>query len=149
MSRALTVSRTSLGLSPLALWDPPIYVLPEGGFSPGQQTWRRTSVESPWVAGSFLTAAVKGQASATIVVHCQGDTGGQLRVAVEQLLEAVGQFDYRIDWQYDGVVGAWRCEPADYQVGAAGPLDEEWLHHFGQQVSLTIPHSPIPLLGRI
>ncbi len=150
MSRSLIVDRASLGLAPLQLWYPPAYFLPEGGFSVGAVSWNRTSVQSPLVHGSFLTGATMNQVSSTLVVHCEGNSGAALRALLETVIQAFSQFDYRVDWDYDGMAGAWRCEPADWQVGAAGPIDELDLSlGWGQGIQLTVPRRPLPLLGRI
>lgn len=145
--RSASITRTELGLPDLALWDPPSLVLPEGGFAPGQTQWQRSTVTSPWVHGSFLTAVSMQQVTSTLVVHATADSGGALAALVGQVIAAFSQFSYTLRFNYDGWAGAWLCDPADYQVGAAGPVDEFDLSFYEQDVQLSIPRRPVPLLG--
>lgn len=149
MSRSFLVDRTGLGLAPLQLWDPPRFVVPEGGFIFGTPADRRTTVESPIVDGTYQTAAVRGHQMSTVSVHVAADTGALLGAAVTELVQAFSQFTYRLDWNLDGLIGAWRCDRAWPVFGPGGTPDEFWLSFFQQPVTFQIPRHPIPLLGSI
>lgn len=148
MSRAIAVScagaaATAIGSSALQLWHPtpPGYIVEEDGFTPGQSTLRRSTVESQFIRARQLVDAVEDIRTATVNVHCLGTTGADLHTLVEHLRIALRQWTYTIAWQYDGFTTNWQCEPADLSFGTGGgPLDEFNLAYHSQVVTATIPY---------
>lgn len=149
MSRSFLIDRTSLGLTALQLWSPPSRLVPEGGFLFGTPVENRTVVDSPIVSGSYQTAITRGHQMATCVVHCSAETEDGLGPVVEEVVKAFGQFTYRLDWQLDGLRGAWQCDKAFPIVGPGGTPDEFWLSFHAQQLTFQIPRHPTPLMGAI
>lgn len=149
MSRSLLVSRTELSLSDLQLWDPPTFLLPEGGFSIGPQTHRREVATSPFTPGRYLIGLVPDVQTNRLVVQVRGTSGADLRAQVTTVLAAFTQSTYTVTSNYDGLIGSWACEPADYSVGAEGVVDEFDLSFYEQAVTLLFPRSPLVLSGPI
>lgn len=146
--RSLLVSRTDLALPPLELWQPGKYVITDDSFGPGQQTYRRTFVDSPWVAGRFLTAAVKDVQIVPAVIQVQAPDEAALTANIKELIDAVTQFSFTMTSTQHGLgVQAWRCERADYAIGAAGVIVDFDLIFNEQPVALSIPRSPINVSG--
>lgn len=149
MSRSLLVSRDELSLADLQLWAPPTFLLPEGGFAIGAQTHRRETITSPFTPGRFLIGLVPDVQVNRLVVQVRGSSGSDLRSLVGTVLAAFTQTSYTVTSNYDGLIGSWDCEPADYSVGAEGVVDEFDLSFYEQAVTLLFPRSPLPLTGPV
>lgn len=117
------------------------------GIGPGAKSFRRNTVQSPYVPGRFITDIVADYQTAVLDVWVGGSSGSQLQTRVGTLLTAFEQFTYTLQVVIDGATYSWTCEPADSAVGQAGAFEEWDLGAFGQEVHLTIPRSPIPVAG--
>ena len=147
-TRSLQVSRTDLSLAPLELWQPGKYVIVDGSFGPGAQTYRRLTVDSPWVAGRFLTNAVADVQMVPLVIQVQSPDEAGLEPNITELLAAFKQFSFTMTSVHHGLgTQAWWCERADYAVGPSGVIDDFDLKFYEQAVSFTIPRSPVNAVG--
>lgn len=117
------------------------YVL-STGFGPGGSSSRRQTVESPFLPGRFLVAAVADVATAQVPVIAQADTAADLQDRLETLIAAFWQLSYTITLDFDGVAYAWTCERADYVIGDSGALSGPFLSQHAQLVTFTVPRSP-------
>lgn len=140
MSRSVIVTRKSLGLSSLQLWQVGKFYLPEGTFGPGETAQRRLTSESPMVAGRYAYSIVEDQRMGNLAVHVMAPSEGTLAARVQEVVTAMTQFRYALTWQWNGLSGSWQCESADWALGQSGILDEDWLAGNQQAVFFTVPH---------
>lgn len=142
MSRSLIVSRGSLSLPALQLWQDGRYILPDGTFGGGETGQRRVTSESPQVRGRYASSIVEGGRSGNVSVHVISDLSS-LQGDVQEVIDAMTQFRYTLDWVFDGLSGVWQCEAADWALGASGTLDVEHLKINTQIVHFVVPHNRI------
>lgn len=146
MALDVEITRTELPGSPGNLelnagdfrWDPSV----SGGG--GGVIWNRREVSSPYVHGATLVTATKGMVLQPAKVIVLGSSNADLRGNVNDLIEAVSQFDYSITIDADssdpGIESmTWYCEPADYSTNTY------WLekNQLITEVMLSIPRQPV------
>jgi len=78
--------------------------------------WRRTTVTSPYVNGTFVASAVQDNVQEQVGVYVYGVDNNDLRRLLRDVTEAFSQFEYTLTWELDSDAFAWRCTVADYQV---------------------------------
>lgn len=116
-------------------------------WGPGQLTWRRREVRSPYVHGSTLVGAVKENLSITLQILVEGDDAEDLVSKMSLLLRAFEQPRYRVGITVDGASYEWYCQPADYQTNTDGSFRaDHWRQHV-QVVTFRIPRDPTPIEG--
>lgn len=143
------VSRTLISGSPAALQleAPGTYRVVSAG--PGATTWRRETVQSPFIHGEALIGAVKEQGSMNLKVRVYGTTDSNLASRVATLLAAFEQIEYTITFTVNSVAwGTWVCQPADYAPGASNDGLDPWgLRAKQQEYSFVIPRNPLQSAG--
>jgi hypothetical protein len=123
----------------LELNDGVMYKVHAESFGSGAaQALRRTRVTSPYVGGQFLVNAVEDQVEENITVYCFGYDQIDLQDNIENLINAVSQFQYQVRIDTDASRRIWNCESADYSVS----YDQVGMHNRIVQVRLTIPRLP-------
>lgn len=142
MSRSIQVSRSSLALPDLQLSEPGRFYLPDGTFGTGETGQTRVTSESPMVKGRYPSSIVEGSRSGNISVHVVSEPG-DLQDDIQEVIDAMTQFRYMLVWHYDGLGGTWQCEAADWAVGQAGVLEDNFLELNTQIVHFTVPHNRI------
>lgn len=145
MSEAIihaSVSRPELGLADLDLNDHVNYFVSAPIFG-GTVSWRRQTVQSPWVEGQFTVNAVRDQVEDKVVIEVMGGDQVTLQQNVQALIAAFSQSSFNITLQLDNAVNTYACEASDYTV--------DWTHtrwHNRQvQVSFSLRRSPVPVNG--
>lgn len=138
--RSTIVTREYLGLGDLQLWQDGKFILPEGTFGAGQTGQKRITAENNLVKGRYATSIVEGQRSANLSVHVLAYAIDDLQPLVEEVIAALTQFDFTLQYQWGGLGGTWQCEAADWMVGEAGVINEGWLKVFSQPLYFVIPH---------
>lgn len=124
------------------------YSLIRDGIGPGQMTWRRTTVQSPYLHGRFVVNTVKDTPQVNVNIRVKGTTYAWMAYYTENLLEAFEQRSYQLAITIDGENHTWLCEPADYSVGDAGQFQDLGFRSHQQEVHLVVPRYPIPFAGR-
>lgn len=120
------------------------YGFPEGGFSHGATSWRRTHAEVPWVEGRTLVSAVRDIQVGLIAFRVFG-TSAEIKVRMQTLIDAFSQIDYDVTVTIDGQSFTWsNCEPAEFAIGSSGEGAISGPHMMaGQQnIVFQVPHSP-------
>jgi hypothetical protein len=142
----LQITRTELGLGNLELEDPAngYQVV---SFGPGATSWRRDTVNSPYVHGSTLINAVMDLQIAPLVVRVKGVTATQKESRLGVLIDALSQFLYGIGSIIDGVSYVWICQPADYSIGDGGEFNKFHEKNLMTEVVFMIPRNPVPYQG--
>lgn len=144
---AATVTRTLVPGGPLAdlALEASSYRIVSVG--PGAGTWRAQMVESPFVHGAFLVAAVKALQSAPLVVRVIGSSRSNLDTLVAAMLRAFEQSTYRLTVTVDGQANTWDCYPADVAAMGTGEWDGSHMRSFQQTYAFQIPRQPVPVAG--
>jgi len=142
MSRSVIVSRTSLGLENLQLSQFGRYYLPDGTFGGGETAQRRVTSESPQVKGRYPSSLIEGGRTGNISVHVVSDLAN-LQEYVKEVIDAMTQFRFMLEWQFDGLSGIWQCEKCDWALGESGTLDASHLQINSQIIHFTVPHNRI------
>ena len=117
---------------------------------PGLIAWRRTTAESKWVHGRYLTAATMDVELAPLRIRVYGASAAALDANAAALRTALHQFAYQLTLTIDGITTTWSCEPADGgPVGAeeAGSWDKFSLMERQQVYAFQIPRNPVPVAG--
>lgn len=118
------------------------YYIARDGIGPGEQTWRRNTVESTFVSGRVLTHAVRDTANISLAVRVTSDTPANLHTKINAMTQAFSQFSYTMTVLIDGVQYTWNCEPADWAIGDGGNFQDLHLRSNTQYVRLSIPRRP-------
>lgn len=118
------------------------YNIARNGIGPGAVSWRRITVQSPFVSGRTLVHAIRDVGEVPIKLRVVGDDAEDVHEKINALLQAVSQFSYTITVDIDGVVYSWEAEPADWSVGEGGSWQDLHLRSNTQDVSLSIPVNP-------
>lgn len=97
-------------------WNFGGYLLHADTRSQRQQTWRKQTVENPWVEGSYDVQAVRGNATELVAVYAiaaDENTYKQLEVGLTDLLSYAS---FQTVWTLDGYTEAWDCTFSDFTV---------------------------------
>lgn len=140
MSRSVKISRASLVLDDLQLSQEGLYYLPDGTFGGGETAQKRITSESPQVKGRYPSSLVEGSRTGNISVHVISDEDN-LQDEIQVVIDAMTQFMYLLDWEFDGLSGLWQCEKADWSLGSSGILDVKHLQVYTQIVHFVVPHN--------
>jgi hypothetical protein len=117
-------------------------------YGPGASNLRRQTVESDDVSGRVLIAWAEDVMLGKVTVRVKGSGLDQVKTRVDTLVGWFRQVDYTLTATVASTQAAgnwtetWTCEPADYEVGDGGMLDEIGLYNRQQLVSFTWPHAP-------
>lgn len=99
------------------------------------KTYRKTSVQSPVLSGSYLVHAVPDMVSEQISVWVYGEDQTNLNDNVSFLQTLFEQWNYRIRWTFDEYRQYWECQLADINISQ----NQVWTHSQMAQLSMTIP----------
>lgn len=153
---SVMVTRTLLGLPPIDLNDPNTlrhgdgYRIIRGSLGPGDVTWRKTVVDSPFVEGEAVVMAVKQQLHAPIGVRCLARSPAALTDVVQQVCTAFSQIRYTVQVTIEGTPwGTWLCQPADWSVGQSGSYSEFHFMAVQQEIRFNVPRFPSPSAGAL
>ena len=138
-----TITRTWLSLSDLSIAPSAGYYIQRDGFGPGETSFRKTQVSSIYVAGTYMTHAVKDQQTSTLKIRIQGSNQSDLYTKMDNLAKAMEQFSFILRLYINGVLYQYDCDTANYSVGDAGNVQDLWLRQNTQIMSFEIPHKPI------
>lgn len=129
----------------IELQDPGTYQIISWG--PGPISWRRRQVNSPYVHGSTLVAAVKESPVIPLSILVEGASDADLADNLAALLRAFEQFRYRLNITVDGEEWEWYCQPADYQTNSDATMRADHWRGLIQVVNFRIPRDPTPVEG--
>jgi hypothetical protein len=118
------------------------------GFGPGATSYRRHTVDSPFVAGRFLVGAVPDAGTLVVPVIVRATTPAEQQDRMAAAVAAFTQWAYTVTYEHTGAglasaTYAWTCEPADYAVGAGGAFNDLGLLSYVQIITFTVPRSPL------
>jgi hypothetical protein len=142
MSRSFVVTRTLLGLPDLQLEQKNKYYIPDGTFGTGETGHRRVTSESPMVTGRYPSSIVEADRVANVGVHILS-TQEDLQAECQIVIDAMTQFRFVLAWQWNGLSGIWQCETADWALGQAGVINQDFLSLHTQIIHFTVPHNRI------
>jgi hypothetical protein len=114
------------------------YKVEGSSFNESSQTYRRTTVESPWIGGRFVTNIVPDTVEETLSVFVYGADQVDLQDSIDKLIEAFSQFSYIMEFASDQNRLQYSCETADYSISRT----RELRHNNMALVSLRIPRIP-------
>jgi hypothetical protein len=142
MITVASVSRPELGLADLNLNDHVNYYVAPGIFG-GTVSWRRQTVQSPWIEGQFTVGAVRDQVEDKFVVEVLGADQPSLQVNLQNLIKAFSQSSFNLTVQLDTAYYTYACEASDYTI--------DWTNTRFMakqvQVSFSLRRSPVPVNG--
>lgn len=143
-SDAVSIDRTSLGLSPLLVSDDGTgtFSLTDVGLGRPETMPRITYAgTSPWLHGSTPVSAVRDNSTLPMQLLVQAASTSALDAAMADLDAALWQFEYLTTTAHDGKV--WRCWPAAWNVDGGNTIYAR-RSGFLEVVNITIPVYPIP-----
>lgn len=102
------------------------------------RTYRKTTVQSPVLSGSYLVHAVPDMTQETVGVWVYGASQTELNDNFYQLLDLFQQWSFRIRWTFDEYREYWNCSLADVSYSR----NQVWTHSLMASVQFTIPVYP-------
>lgn len=146
------VGRDLLSMGDLDLENYPAYEVVAGG--PGSISWRRQTVDSPYVHGSLLVSAVKDLEYAPLTIRVRGSNDDEVDDRLAVLIQAFSQFAYYLYWDIGSGVTQkkWGCQPADWDYVSTegqGSFDKHRLMAKMYEVTFNIPRHPQPITGSV
>ena len=145
MITAASVTRPILGLANLNLNDHVNYYVSNSIFG-GTVSWRRQTVQSPWIEGQFTVGAVRDQVEDKFVVEVLGGTANtqtSLQTNLQTLVAAFSQSYFNLTVQLDSAYYTYACEASDYTMDWT---NTRWIAK-QVQVSFNLRRSPVPING--
>jgi hypothetical protein len=119
------------------------YIVAAESFAASATTWRRTQVTGPYVAGKFTVSAVPDQVTENVTIYVLGESQTEMQINLANLIDAVSQPAFELQWSADNAVYIWQCDCADYTVDfVAANL---YARHLA--VKLQIPRNPVLGMG--
>ena len=80
-------------------------------------TWRKQQVSSPYVEGTYTTAAVKENVTEALVVLVRGGDPLELADLIAAVTDGFDQMAFQVMLTINGMVEYWTCvEPAGYTI---------------------------------
>jgi hypothetical protein len=138
----VTIGRATLGLGNLFLNRDTGWSFDRNGIEFGENSLRRTTVETPYVNGRTLVNAVPDQQVSVLKLYCHGANDEEIFSKIDGLRTALFQFQYLIAVEVGGSTWIWNCEPADFTIGNGGAIEDLLLRQGLQRVTATIPRKP-------
>lgn len=145
MTEAITqvsVSRGELGLADLDLNDHVNYFVSATVFG-GTVSWRRQTVQSPFVEGQFTVGAVRDQVEDKFAIEVKGAGQVELQDNLRTLIDAFSQSTFNLTLQLDAAPYTYSCEASDYAIDWT---QTRW-HNRQVLVTFSLRRSPVPVNG--
>lgn len=155
LALGVTVSRGLLGKGRLHINDRVRYKVGDQFLGAGVQ-WQRNQVTSPYVDGAVTVSRTRQIVNDQVNVEVYGRNyvpranpndrsfrSDILQRNESELIEAFSQDFFTLAVVADGVLYAYNCEAADYQISWTGP------RRMAKQslITFTVPHHPVPLIS--
>ena len=101
----------------LDLEDDEHYELHSDSLAQRAISWRKQQVTSPYVEGTYTTAAVKESVTENLVVTVRATDQLELAQLIQALTDGLDQMSYQVMVSVNGLVEYWTCvEPAEYTI---------------------------------
>lgn len=110
----------------------------QGTRDTGARNWKKTTVESPVLAGNYLVHAVPDMMTQQVMVWVHGDSQTELGENYHTLLDLFSQWSYRLRWTLDEYQETWNCQLADASVSR----NHVWTHSLMAAATFTVPVYP-------
>ncbi len=141
MNSTITVSRTSLSLSPLQIFDgcgeDVIYWITYNNLARPDFDIKRTYIpDSAWVPGKRLQTAGQEPSSLRLQLIVNGISHADLSAKMEELEQATFQLAYTVSLDIDGQTKTWDADSSLPQWGLVEHLLQD---HFQARGTLEIP----------
>jgi len=133
----VTISRAG---ADLALDTPGQFELMAVGV--GGRTWRRTTIEGPFMHGRVLLGAVLESETLTIIERVRGTTWVAAMNHAQDLFDALAQHSYTATVTIEGRTDVYQCEPADIRNVAGDTVSKFHAMAQMQEYQITIPIRP-------
>ena len=136
---SLTISRASLGLTPLVINDvtPGVYTITRE-FNPGRIDVDNVVAESRWQDGGLLTSSRRKITELTGTIRVSAGSLPGTVTAIDALAAALNQFAYTVTLQQGSVVTEYVCMPASWQRA----FDSVQMRAGADLMTVTIPRQP-------
>jgi hypothetical protein len=140
MQLSMTISRD--GESDLELNDGP-YLVAKEGLNPGEISYSREQVSSPYIHGQYTTYRTKESPNAQIVINVSSGDHTSLKSDLGTLIDAFSQEVFTLTLVMNGAQWQWQGEAANYSVGFVS----ERMHALNVPAGFQFPRHPIPKQG--
>lgn len=114
------------------------YKVEGSSFNETSNTWRRTTVESPWIGGRFLTNAVPDTVEENLTIYVYGQDQVDVQDNIDHLVQVFSQFSYIMEFALDQNRAQYQCECADYSISRT----REFIHNNMASMTFRIPRIP-------
>ena len=135
----VTISRSSIGLTPLVISDTPpgVYTLLRD-FNVGKSEADNTVAESRWQDGGLLTSTRRNITEIEMLVRVSAGSVAGTVAALDALADALDQFDYQVTVQQGTSSKTYRCMPANWERS----FDPVQMKNNADIIRITMPRQP-------
>ena len=130
--------RISDGVRWYELNDSVKYRVEGSSFGETSTTFRRKTVESPYIGGRFLIHATEETVEENLVVYVYGQDQVDLEDNIQKVVSLFTQYQYFLEFVLDENRRRFTCEMADYSI----TRQRELIHNTMALISLRIPRIP-------
>lgn len=127
-----------LGGSWLDLNDQLNYKVGAATMATSQISWRKISVDSPVVEGSYTVHAVKAMVTEQLQIWVYGGDHVQVQENRQQIEELFSRLDYRVRFSFDAYREYWRCQTAEW----TSERSQVMTHNQMTVVTFSVPRFP-------
>lgn len=106
------------------------------------RTWRRRTVEGPYMHGRRLLSAVLDTETLTILVRVKGTTWVGAMNRATELFDAFAQHSYTVTVVVDGRTDTYQCEPGDIARVSGDTISKYHAMVNMQEYQMSIPIQP-------
>lgn len=103
-----------------------------------QVTWRKVTVESPVVEGSYTVHAVKAMVTEQVQIWVYGGDHVQVQENRQKLEQLFSRLDYRVRFSFDAYREYWRCQTAEWTTERSQVMT----HNQMVAITFTVPRFP-------
>lgn len=103
-----------------------------------QISWRKISVDSPVVEGSYIAHAVKAMITEQVQIWVYGGDQVQVQENRQQVEDLFSRLDYRVRFSFDSYREYWRCQTAEWSMERSQVM----AHNQMTMLTFSVPRFP-------
>jgi hypothetical protein len=143
LSLSVLVTRDYMGDADLDINDASKFRVAGPAVFGGTSGWERKQVSSPIVDGEFTTHRRRTNVTESLAVYVAGSDTADMFTNIRELVSALTQDRYTLQFNIGSAVIQWDCESAEYSV----EVDTPHMVARYAKVTFSIPRKPLPLAG--
>lgn len=98
------------------------YELGKESFTEQGVSWRKQTVSSDWLEGTFVNHGVRENVVEKLSVYVTGATPYEMAVRMKVITDALGQTRFGLKFTFDDLQETWSCTMSDYTISSTQEL---------------------------